>query len=62
MAKGVRYKLLKDLPDLAQGAIFTKDMIGYTHRRVGDDGRWVYSFSEESMERNKDWFELCQSE
>ncbi len=59
------YKLLKDLPDLPAGAVFTQDGIAsfsgrheqwFTHTRNGGDGKWVYAFDEESILRNTDWF------
>jgi hypothetical protein len=52
----MKYKLLKDLPDLPAGAIFEltyKDW--YQAKRQGRDG-WVYAFNEEALKENPDWF------
>jgi len=55
MAKGLKYRLLKDLPDLPKGAVFkARNLMGFTCRRK--DPNWWYAFSPEAME-NKEWFE-----
>jgi hypothetical protein len=62
----MKYKLLKDMPDLPSGAIFEqkciasvsgKDERWFVATRNGGDGKWVYSFDREALERNQDWFE-----
>lgn len=54
-----KYRLLKDLPDVKKGRIlyYDKFLQGFRIVRDNDDGKWVYSFSPEAMERNTEWFE-----
>jgi len=51
-----KYRLLKDLPDLKAGAIFTPDPKnpGYFRRELAD--RSEYYYSTETMDQ-KEWFE-----
>lgn len=66
MKKAPKYKLIKDLPDLPAGAVFTRHMKGiknvgpgddylYARRKPPEDG-WVYMFSVKSLDSNKEWF------